>query len=221
MARLVPHGVAAVEDFGDTGPAARMVLHPAEARLVDGVVAERRREFTTVRGCARLAMAELGLPSAPLLPGRRGAPVWPAGCVGSMTHCPGYRAAVVGRSSGFAAIGIDAEVDIPLPVAVAARALSADERARLEVLRLRQGAPVAWDRLVFSVKEAVYKVWSPLTGRWLDYGDADVRLSPDGTFTVRLSVPIPPAGGARLDKVTGRWAASRGLLLAAVSVPAR
>lgn len=45
------------------------------------------------------------------------------------------------------------------------------------------------------MKEAVYKVWSPLTGRWLDYGDADVRLSPDGTFTVRLSVPIPlPAG---------------------------
>jgi 4'-phosphopantetheinyl transferase EntD len=32
----------------------------------------------------------------------------------------------------------------------------------------------AWDRLVFCLKEVVFKVWYPLAGSWLDFDDAAV-----------------------------------------------
>jgi 4'-phosphopantetheinyl transferase EntD len=218
LGELLPADVAAVDDFGDSGPAAAMPLHPEEARLMSGVVAERRREFTTVRGCARLALTALGLPAAPLLPGHRGAPVWPQGAVGSMTHCRGYRAAAVGDAARFLAIGVDAEPDEPLPQAVASKVISPRERAELTRMTCHD-AGIAWDRLVFCVKESVYKVWSPLTGSWLDYADADVRLRPDGTFTARLLVPAPTVAGVALETLTGRWLAARGLLLSAIALP--
>jgi 4'-phosphopantetheinyl transferase EntD len=76
---------------------------------------------------------------------------------------------------------------------------------------------VCWDRLLFSAKESVYKAWFPLTGRWLGFEDADVTITPDGTFTARLLAELtetqPPASFA------GRWLASGGLILTAIVVP--
>ena len=94
LAALPPAGIAAVEAFDDDIPAR---LFPEEEALVARSVDKRRREFTTARRCAREALARLGVPPAPILPGERGAPRWPAGVVGSMTHCAGYRAAAVAR----------------------------------------------------------------------------------------------------------------------------
>lgn len=55
---------------------------PEEEPLVARSVAKRRNEFVTVRYCARLALEELGQPSAPILKGRRaslaGPTVWSA-----------------------------------------------------------------------------------------------------------------------------------------------
>ncbi|WP_158717200.1 4'-phosphopantetheinyl transferase family protein [Streptomyces sp. NRRL F-4474] len=76
-------------------------------------VAARRREFATVRRCARQSLAALGIPPMPLLPGERGAPLWPRGTVGSMTHCLGYRAAAAARADEITALGIDAEPHQP------------------------------------------------------------------------------------------------------------
>ncbi|PZS40918.1 MAG: 4'-phosphopantetheinyl transferase, partial [Pseudonocardiales bacterium] len=90
--KILPDGVASVEAFRDPPDA---VLYPGEAELITRAVDKRRREFRTVRHCARQALRQLGLPPAPVLRGERGEPKWPAGVVGSMTHCAGYRAAAV------------------------------------------------------------------------------------------------------------------------------
>ena len=78
--RLLPSWVRAVDTTSD---ASEDSLWPAERAVVSGAVAKRRAEFATVRACARSALAELGVPPAPILPGVRGAPGWPAGIVGS------------------------------------------------------------------------------------------------------------------------------------------
>lgn len=74
---LLPDGVCASEAFGPDGAA---VLYPEEAALVAAATEGRREEFTTVRGCARRAMAALGLPPAPSCPAgatcRGGPPGW-------------------------------------------------------------------------------------------------------------------------------------------------
>lgn len=215
----LPAGVAFVEAFTDAGDAGSIRLFPEEEAYIAGAVEKRRREFTTVRGCARQALRELGRPPAPLVSEERNAPRWPDGLVGSLTHCLGYRAAALAPADAFRAVGIDAEPDAPLSAEVAARILLPEERDAVAALE-REGPPVAWDRLVFCVKEAVYKVWHPLTGRQLSFVDVAVEPRADGTFTARLRVSPPPAGGLPPGVLRGRWAARHELLTVGIAVPA-
>ena len=141
----------------------------------------RRAEYAAVRECARTALRRLGLADAAVPAGPDRAPVWPAGIVGSMTHVDGYRAAAVGRAETWAGIGIDAEVHAPLPPGVATLVMSQDERAALA----RTDPALCLDRVLFSAKESVYKVWYPVTRSWLGFEDVDVRLG-DGTFVARI-----------------------------------
>jgi 4'-phosphopantetheinyl transferase EntD len=214
LERILPPGVRTA--YARTDPPEAEIF-PAEVALIAGAVAKRRDEFTTARHCARLALAELGVPPAPILRGVRGAPVWPDGIVGSMTHCPGYRGAAVARAGEVSGIGIDAEVHGPLPVGVLDLVSSQRERAHLaELAQLRP--EVQWERLLFSAKESVYKVWSPLTGRWLGFEGAAVTFDPEAdTFAVRLLVDGP------VDTLAGRFLVHDGIVLTAIvlDAPAR
>src|SRR6185437_6797883 len=138
---LLPPGAIAVETRTDPPDA---VLFPEEQAELALAVEKRRLEFTTVRHCARSALARLGVAPVAILPGPRGAPQWPTGIVGSMTHCAGYRAAVVARSEELATIGVDAEPHEALPPEVLTTVTIPEERERLERLAAQQPA-VHWD----------------------------------------------------------------------------
>ncbi|WP_017236974.1 4'-phosphopantetheinyl transferase family protein [Streptomyces sp. SS] len=219
---LLPESVVAVEGYGHTALDAE--LYPEEAALVSRAVDKRRREFAAVRVCARRAMAKLGLPPQPVLPGERGAPDWQPGLVGSLTHCDGYHAAALALSADVASLGIDAEPAAPLPEGVLELVALPAERDRLSRLAAEHPG-IPWDRLLFSAKEAVYKAWSPLTGKWLDFSEADVEISVDpggrpcGGFRAGLLVPGPRVGDRRLDGFEGRWTSRRGFVATAVTVP--
>ncbi|WP_030245793.1 MULTISPECIES: 4'-phosphopantetheinyl transferase family protein [unclassified Streptomyces] len=213
---LLPQTVVTVEACGHDD--AETPLFPEEEALVTRAVAKRRREFAVVRSCARRAMEKLGVPPQPILPGERGAPGWPAGLTGSMTHTDGYCAAALVRATDLASLGIDAEVHGPLPEGVLPSVSLPSERECLRRLAA-QRPDVHWDRLLFSAKESVYKAWFPLTGKWLDFTEADIELTADGGFRAALLVPGPLVGGRRLDHFDGRWAAGRGLVATAIAVP--
>ena len=195
-------------------------LFPQEEAMVERAVEKRRREFATARTCAREALAELGEPAKPILSGPKGEPLWPAGVIGSITHCDGYRACAVARSSRLSALGVDAEPALPLPEGLLGDIALPPERAML--LRLAQEAPgMPWDRLLFSIKESVYKAWFPLAERWLGFEDATVAIDArERTFEARLLVRGPQLAGRELRGFRGRWLASEGLLLAAIAVAA-
>ncbi|MFI1993795.1 4'-phosphopantetheinyl transferase [Actinoplanes sp. NPDC020271] len=218
---ILPSCVASVERFDD---AVAYDLFDVEERAIARTVDARRREFVTGRWCARRAMAKLGLPRVPIPVGHRGAPGWPAGVVGAITHCRDYRAAAVGRTREVLTIGIDAEPDLVLPDGVLDAVSLPSERRDLTELADRWPG-TAWDRLMFSAKESVYKAWFPLARRWLDFDQARVRVRADsgssGEFTAELLVPGPVVPGhGRLDGFTGRWAAGSGLVVTAIVVPA-
>lgn len=210
LGRLLPDGFAAVETRVDEPVA----LYPEEEQAVADAVEMRRREFATTRGCARAALSRLGIQPASLPTGPHREPVWPAGVVGSLTHCAGYRAAAVGRSDAWLAIGVDAEPDEPLPPEV--RPLIATES---ELASLPTDSTVSWDRLLFSAKESVYKAWFPATRRWLDFTDAVVHLDLSGTFTAQVLAADPVVDGLSLEHLQGRWLAEDGLLITALTVP--
>ena len=217
LEELVPPPVAAVETFDDRAPC---TLFPAEEAVIAAAVDKRRREFTTARWCAREALRRLGYPAAPVLPGARGAPIWPAGIVGSITHCVGYRAAAVARASAVTTLGIDAEPHEPLPPDVLDTISLRSERSWV-AYQLAVAPEVRWDRLLFCMKETVYKAWFPLTGRWLDFEQAEVSVRPaTGEFFATLLVDGPVlSGGTSLRGFRGRWLVRRGLMLATIVVP--
>ncbi|KAB1915490.1 4'-phosphopantetheinyl transferase [Micromonospora sp. AMSO31t] len=214
---LLPPTAVAVEAFADIPGEAP---HPGEEDLLARAVEGRRREFVTARRCAREALTRLGYAPAPIRPGPKREPRWPAGVVGSITHCDGYRAAAVARDTALAGLGIDAEPHEPLPDGVTQVVTTAGEPASLARLRAAHPA-VHWDRLLFSAKESVYKAWYPLTGRWLGFEDAELSVDPAvGRFAARVLVDATRAdGGPPLATLHGRWLVAGGLVVTAVAVP--
>lgn len=202
--------MVAVEAYG---AATDSELLPAEMAAAEArKMGERRRhEFATARSCARRALLRLGVPPGPILPGERGAPTWPAGIVGSMTHSRGYVAAAVAPVTAVESLGIDAEPHRPLPDGVVRLVATAADAETLASLP----STVHGDRVLFSAKESVYKWWFPLTRRWLGFREVTLTLRVNGTFTAVL-----PAG-APVATVDGSWAIRDDLVLTAVATAAQ
>jgi 4'-phosphopantetheinyl transferase EntD len=220
IARLLPDSVSAVEtrdELLDVG------LFPVEDLVLVRAVQKRRREFTSGRACARLALGRLGFPPVAVGVGRNGEPLWPAGVVGSITHCRGYAACAVARTGDMLALGIDAEPDDPLPAGVwgdVAFGHELDLASLPSPTPLRLGGSVHVDRLLFSAKESVYKAWFPLTGTWLDFGDVELDVDLyGGVFRAALRVRGPILDGRQLTRLDGRWGVQDGLILTAVALP--
>ena len=212
-ALLAAEPVVVVETREDPADA---VLFPEEVAYVAKAVPKRQREFTTARHCARTALARIDVPPGPILRGDKGAPVWPEGVVGSMTHCLGYRAAVVARAGAVISVGVDAEPAEPLSDPGVLELVSDEkERAALAALAVTEPA-VPWDRLLFSAKETVYKAWFPLARRWLGFGDAHLDIRADGTFSAALLVEGPVVAGARLTGFSGTWLVRDGVVVTAI-----
>ena len=206
MRSLLPPDICVAETTGDFGH-----LRDAEREYFASAVPKRVREATTARSCARLALKRLYLrepeltepPTEPVfVPRVDGSPAWPAGVVGSMTHCAGYRAAAVASAHRYAGIGIDVEPAVPLSAAVQ-ELIVRDEEKRF--------AFGVYSKVLFSAKEAALKTWYPLGFRGFDVSDISVvcdvesaagRRGEDarGTFTARIptmpDAPVLPGGWA-------------------------
>jgi 4'-phosphopantetheinyl transferase EntD len=197
---IMPPDVVAVAAIGDEPAAA--LLNEEEVAL--GQVADvRRREYTIARHCARRALGNIGVGPVPILSGPNREPLWPEHVVGSLTHCRGYCAAAVAPRGRIRSIGIDAEPNEVLPHGILPMVGAAEECTLLEKLP-RNG--VAWDRLLFSAKESVYKAWFPLAGTWLGFKDVAMTIDSDAaTFVARLLVLGPYVDGHALAEIAGRF----------------
>jgi 4'-phosphopantetheinyl transferase EntD len=196
-------------------------LYPEEQEHVRRAVPKRREEFVAGRACARAALVSLGFEAQPIPVGPRGAPIWPPGVVGSITHCEGYRAGAVALRRLYLGVGIDAEPNRKLPGGLLGDIALPAEVSWINEAALLDGS-VHWDRLLFCIKEAVYKVWFPITGTSLGFDEAMVILDrPDGTFAAQLSKRAPSIDGTPLDRVCGSWREAGGLLFAGAAVGVR
>ncbi len=209
LARILPGGAAGAELLDDGGELPEIldgerpgVLHASPARV---------REFTAGRACAREALALIGEPPTALPVGDDGAPVWPDGVVGSITHKGLYRAAAAAPATILSGLGIDAEHDEKLPEGLLASIALPAELVLVESL-LESRPGLAWDRLLFSAKEAAVKAARGFARRRPDLRRSEVHFDDAaGGFAVQLGfaseVPARPL-------VRGRWARRDGLLLA-------
>ena len=220
MRGLLPPDICVAETTGDFGH-----LHDAEREYFASAVPKRVREATTARSCARLALKRLYLrepelaepPTEPVfVPCADGSPAWPAGVVGSMTHCAGYRAAAVASAHRYAGVGIDVEPAVPLSAAVQ-ELIVRDEERRFAFGGYPEG--------LFSAKEAALKTWYPLGFRGFDVSDISVACDVEsaaehrgedagGTCTARITtMPDAPV-------LPGGWTIGGGFVATAASLSA-
>lgn len=210
QAQLLPAGFFLEEHVGEDS---ECVPWPGEAHLVGPAWARNRYQSIMARECARRALARLGHPPAAIARLPLGSPVWPDGIVGSLTHCEGYRAAIVGRAANGRSAGIDGEPHRPLPPGVIDLIAGAAEQRLIG--RLHGAVPdIHWDTLLFCVKEAVYKAWFPLTNTWLPMTQASAWLGTDGSFRVSIRLRQNQPGDLSLLSWKGRWAVRNGFVIA-------
>jgi 4'-phosphopantetheinyl transferase EntD len=155
ISAVVPAGVVWTEQYGQVDG---VLLAEEQELLTSRVAPERRREFAAGRSCARSALNQLGLPVGPILRGDAGRPLWPPQAVGSITHCRGYCAAAAAPADRFTALGIDAEINEALPPGVLS--YFAGER-ELRWLASAPSGSLHWDKLLYAIKESVFKAWYP------------------------------------------------------------
>lgn len=226
-------GTAASAHRGELSPAEAeehyQNLHPAEQTIIKQAVESRRLEFATTRQLAHTALAELHHDTGSIGKDPAGAPLWPAGATGSLTHCAGFRAAVA--STTLTSVGIDAEPARPLPSGVVDSIASAAERAQFAQLAL----PL--DTVLFSAKEALYKTWYTVMGTWLGFLDAQITLTVRhassagqsicavGSFsaTVQEDTLCHPDTNPRyadaFRELSGQWLIHSGLIVTSCHIP--
>jgi 4'-phosphopantetheinyl transferase EntD len=145
-------------------------LSEAERLLTHTWAAGRRQEFAAGRQAARMALAQLEISAESLLRDAEGLPLWPDGCIGSISHCQGICMAVVSRSQGDLLLGLDVERVDRLSSAAMQRVQHREEAAWVDQDQTRAS-------LLFSLKEAFYKLQYP---RWRTPGNFQhLALNPD------------------------------------------
>jgi 4'-phosphopantetheinyl transferase EntD len=204
------------------GAVAATALREEEAAAVARAVDKRKLEMAAGRDAARAALASLGVAPMAIPRGERGAPVWPDGVVGSITHTDDWCLAAVAREADLAGLGIDAEPRGPIEADLWPAITTGGE---LDDLRSRPAGEAAERaRLLFCAKEAAYKCQFPLTRTLLEFGDLAIRLaepsSSKGPMGVRFAAEFrrdvtPFASG---DSIEGRLAGDGELVLAVASI---
>ena len=204
-------GVAIASVLPDEALAA---LLPAERAFARGLGPARRAGWVAGRTALRGALTHLGIDAGPLLATPRGAPMLPAGVVGSISHKRDLAVALVApRSTGDPSqIGVDLEVDAPLRADITRRVLTEAELARLTTLPQadRQRSLL----LLVSAKEALYKALDPCVQRYVGFKEVSVEPLPGGTARVELLL----SGGEGPFTASVHWRAEGAYILTSARI---
>lgn len=186
---------------------------------------KRLWEYQAGRHCARLALTRLGADPATLaagiVRGEQGAPTWPPGWAGSITHTghgdTRWAACVVSRE--LISLGLDAEIDAPLEADLQRRILTERER-RWAHSHCSSATELGHHALlVFSAKEAFYKCQFPVSRLFLGFHEVETEFDRAGAaFMAWSERPLGLlAPGQRLE---GRFLRVGDLVVTSVTLPA-
>lgn len=185
-------------------------LHAEERDAIGSMAAARQAEFATARACARAALVDLGIAAAvPRSAG--GAPLWPDGVTGSITHTKGFCLAVASTAVG--AVGLDAELIHRMKPAIERRILVDQERDRLTGIHGSDRRTAV--ATIFAAKEAFYKAHYELDPRYLGFDAVTVLTTGESlTFAPSSGVVAPDL----LARTSGRISIADGRAIAGVTI---
>lgn len=189
-------------------------LLPEERPYIATAVPRRQHEFATGRVLARELLARFGHDPLPVLRAEDRIPLWPEGIVGSISHAGHVCLAAVAEARTCGGVGIDLEPDEAVDSDIE-RVVCRDEEhawvaAAGEAERGRRC------RVVFSVKEAVYKAFYPRTRTFWSFQDVRVEID---LARESWQAHLPESAG--VAEAHGRVARREGWIVSAVALPPR
>ena len=187
-----PHGRCLVIGIDDTAPLVGDVVSLAAAL---GPV--RTRELIAGRTALRTLLGQ----DVAILPDDRGAPMLPAGWVGSISH-KGDRAAALIAPADQGFVGLDIELAAPPRLPIERRILTAREQQRVG-----DGRDVT---LHFAIKEAIYKAVDPMVRRYVGFTEVELEIARDGSCLVHVLdvARLPVVVEASWQERDGLWLAT-------------
>lgn len=178
-------------------------LFAEEEALVANAVGSRRTEFRCGRMYAHRALAQLGCASSPIGCDRWRAPVWPPDVIGSITHSQRVCAVAVARESEVISLGIDIETAEPLGADITQMiASTAELRDRHHI---EHATGVDLPKLLFAIKECVYKAYFPKVRAFLEFSDVTVGVEA-GSLQFRASIARCKPPLVHRHEIAGRFA---------------
>ncbi len=221
-------------------------LTPQEKIQIGDVCEKRYAEFAAGRSQARQLIAALTGIAEPVLIGDYRQPLWPDTVIGSISHSDKYCAVAVAPANTLLGIGIDVEPFEALDADVADVVITDTERAATREFdrifeqsgRLPLGesesvgeVPTAegdvparhvvsetTHKLIFSIKEAIYKCCYPQVQAFIDFKQCEVSLDlPSRTHASVINCEDANGKPVHLQ-ITGKWMIERGHIFASAEL---
>ena len=202
-------GVRAIA-IGDTAA----MSTAAEMTALGQVVDKRKAEFIAGRHAARGALCGIGLPDAEILIGDHRQPLPPHEAVLTISHDQCLAMAVAAPAERWWGLGVDIadanDLDENLIATICGES---------DLSSLQQGESIASRaKLVFCLKEALFKAIFPQVGGWMDFSQSALRVDhASGRYQARFfgadaaELPLQGQWHGRFTRVGDRWIAAAGL----------
>ncbi|MEM7217602.1 MAG: 4'-phosphopantetheinyl transferase superfamily protein [Pseudomonadota bacterium] len=170
------------------------VLAADELALIARAAPRRRASFSSGRLLARRLLSEQSIDPVPaLLRTADGAPRWPQGLIGSISHSeqlawaalePAGSSLCDSGDSGHSGLGVDIERSGRVSEKLLRRLLTPAEQAAAAA----EGRD--WTAY-FSAKEAIYKALNPLINRYFDFLDVELTFERDAFVAKPIGRELP------------------------------
>ncbi|MDO5604515.1 MAG: 4'-phosphopantetheinyl transferase superfamily protein [Paracoccus sp. (in: a-proteobacteria)] len=194
--------------FSSHASAARQPVPPEPV----GASVRRRLDYQAGRLAAADALAALTGCADAVGRGPDGAPVWPQGIVGAISHADGRAVALTGHATRYAGLGVDLEALVTNPEDIAPVVLTGTEAARLPHDALHM-------TLTFSAKESLFKALYPTLRRFFGFDAAElVELDAERGKLCLCQTLGPWHKGTRFDF---GWTVTGGQVLTVLAAPLR
>jgi enterobactin synthetase component D len=173
------------------------ILDIARPETLVRAIDKRLGEFLAGRALAQVAQSALGRSPESVGIGPDGAPVWPEGLAGSISHAHGRCVCLLLPSDkGQPGVDIESVANRQGLEAIMRSTVNAAESTKLHAAPDMAAAAT----LCFSGKETLYKALSPTVGRFFGFNSAELRALPRANrltlFLTENLHPELPAGKA-------------------------
>jgi 4'-phosphopantetheinyl transferase EntD len=177
-------------------------LMESEEILATAVTLARVRELRAGRSSARCAIRHLKFEPAPILSADTGAPIWPAGLCGSLSHTHHHVAALVACSSYYDSVGVDINDGRVLGEKALGDVATPEELALVSWVTANSEAN-AVGNMTFSAKEALFKCQYTITqDASLDFLEVRLIVSDvPGVLGVRVVDPARSSLSKLLSRI--------------------